>query len=184
MVEKFVVDSFVSRGMAGDLVYLQDTAVQLKRIYPEADEILLSAAVARDIERCFRQPDVQKIKVERGLLDEEFLTLHQNRGAEIIKNFLESQKVDPLVIDRITDLIANHEVGGDKEKDLLKDADCLSFFEKNIDHFLKVVVLELGFDKVKEKFDWMYSRITTPEAKGITKPLYEEAIKKLLTTSH
>ena len=34
-------------------------------------------------------------------------------------------------------------------------------------------------DKIKEKFDWMFNRITFDKAKKISRPMYQKAIKKL-----
>ena len=61
----------------------------------------------------------------------------------------------------------------------MKDADSISYFENQIDHFITKQAKEIGFDKVKAKFDWMYERITSEKAREIARPMYEAAIKKL-----
>ena len=76
-------------------------------------------------------------------------------------------------------LVSKHEEGGNDDQNLLKDADSVSFFETNISLFLTKHVQDVGKEKVREKFDWMYKRITSEKAKQIARPWYEEAIKNL-----
>lgn len=76
-------------------------------------------------------------------------------------------------------LVSKHEVGGNDDQNLLKDADSISFFENNVDHFVNKKVGETSKEKVKDKFEWMFNRISSEKAKQIARPWYEEAIKKL-----
>jgi hypothetical protein len=76
-------------------------------------------------------------------------------------------------------LVSKHEVGGNQDQNLLKDADSISFLENNVDNFVSKKVSETGKDKVRDKFDWMYNRITSETARQIARPWYEAAIKKL-----
>lgn len=55
----------------------------------------------------------------------------------------------------------------------------MSFFETNVDHFVKKYSVEVGKDLVKDKFDWMFDRITSAKAKELVKPLYEGALRQL-----
>ena len=55
----------------------------------------------------------------------------------------------------------------------------VSFFENNVQFFLPNKVEEFGKEKVKQKFDWMYNRISSEKAKQIVKAWYEKAIKDL-----
>src|SRR3989344_1580256 len=83
-------------------------------------------------------------------------------------------------IERVKYLISKHEVGGDDDQNLLKDADSLSFVENNADFFISRLD-KLGYEKIKEKFDWMFNRITDQKAKEIAKPFYENMIYQLET---
>ena len=76
-------------------------------------------------------------------------------------------------------LVAKHEVGGDPDQNMLMDADSISFFENQIPQFLTRILKETSKQAVKEKFEWMYNRISSDEAKKIAKPLYQKALKKL-----
>lgn len=93
--------------------------------------------------------------------------------------FLRKHGADKNLIDRVRMLISRHEEGGSEDQNLLKDADSISFFENNVDYFLTKKVLEVGKEKVREKFDWMFNRITFDKAKKIAKKMYQEAIRRL-----
>lgn len=174
--EKFVQDHFGNAKMQ----HFRQTVFWLKEIYPTADEAMLIAAIAHDAERAFRNDDVVHAKEsDRGFLDEEHLKYHQKKGAEIIYDFLINEGADIDLARRVKKLIENHEVGGDAQENALKDADSISFFENNTEHFIKIKAGEVGRKKVKEKFDWMFNRITSQKAKEISRSWYNEAVRKL-----
>ncbi len=54
----------------------------------------------------------------------------------------------------------NHEFGGDKETEILKDADSIAYFDYNVPFNLK----RMGRDRTKEKIKFMYKRLS-PESK-------------------
>jgi len=177
--EQFVKDSFTNKGKTHQIKHFLRTAYWVKQLEPDADEALLISAVAHDIERAFRQKDVLEKKSSTGFTDEEFLRPHEERGAEIIGEFLEKQGTKKELIQRVKMLVSKHEEGGNEDQDLLKDADSVSFFENNVQFFLPNKVEEFGKEKVKQKFDWMYNRISSEKAKQIVKAWYEKAIKDL-----
>jgi hypothetical protein len=59
------------------------------------------------------------------------------------------------IIQKVHHLVANHEVGGDEETDILRNADSLAYFEYNIPFFLE----SNGRERTKEKIKFMYRRI-------------------------
>ncbi len=179
-VKRFVEESY---GEKFGMIHFKRTVYWVKQLKPDADEAIIIAAIAHDIERAFRReedPHAQKMKVS-GMKDEEFLKYHQEKGAEIIAEFLAKNKATQEIIERVKMLISKHEVGGNEDQNILKDADSISFFENNVEHFLDNHVKKLGKEKVKEKFDWMFNRITSNKAKEIARPWYEEGIKQLKT---
>lgn len=177
--KKFVEESFVKKGKT-NMKHFERTAYWVKKLYPEADEALLVASVAHDIERAFRDPSVDAVKNSKtGFLDKEYLKFHQEKGAEIIANFLVKKGANKDFIEKVSDLIAGHEAGGNKEQNILKDADSVSFFENNVEHFASKDAARVGKEKVREKCDWMFKRITFPKAKKIALPWYEKATKLL-----
>ncbi len=147
----------------------------------EPSEELRIAALGHDIERAFRDEKIYEkmYKSENGFLSEWYLNYHQEKSAEIIANFLKSSNYPEDKIERVYNFILKHEVGGDFETNILKDADSISFFINNSEHFIIIKTKESSIEKVKEKLDWMYNRITFNEAKEIAKNLYLHALKNL-----
>ena len=180
--EQFVFDSFNKAEKPSQIKHFVQTVHWLKILSPDADEALLVAAIAHDIERAFRLKDVLEKKTSAGFTSIEFYRPHEERGAEIIADFLKHQNVDDGFIERVKKLVSRHEEGGDDDQNLLKDADSASFFETNVSLFLGEKVKEDGKDKVKQKFDWMFDRITSEKAKQIAQPFYDKAISDLNTS--
>jgi hypothetical protein len=180
-VEQFVIDSFNNSGDNRGVKHLQRTAYWVKQLRQDANEALLVSAVAHDIERGFRNnQNYAFIKDDpKGFKSEGHLNYHQEEGARILTKYLQQIEVEKDFIEQVKMLVSKHEVGGNDDQNLLKDADSISFFENNIDHFLTNKVLETGKDKVMEKFNWMYERITSPKAKEIVRDWYQDAIKRL-----
>lgn len=175
-VRKFVDSSFDST----KLPHFERTVYWVKKLKPDADEALLISAYAHDIQRAFRVGrDKGLIKSKSGFQDENLMKIHQEEGARIMGDYLEKVGANKKLIERVMHLISKHEVGGDKDQNILKDADSLSFFGTNADHFIKVKAKKAGKDKVKKKFDWMYERITSKKAKEIAQPLYLKAMESL-----
>ena len=177
--EQFVVDSFIKVDEDKQIKHFIRTVYWIKQLKSDADEALLISAVAHDIERAFRKSDVMPKVQKGGFMDKGFLRLHEERGAEIIGNFLGEQNANHKIIDKVKMLVSKHEEGGNNEQNLLKDADSISFFENNAPMFLTKKVNEVGKEKVKEKFDWMFNRITSKKAKELAMDWYKKAVKDL-----
>jgi hypothetical protein len=54
---------------------------------------------------------------------------HSKRSAEIIKNILLKHKVNEIEIKRMQNIVLNHEFGGNREANLIRDADSLANFQ-------------------------------------------------------
>ncbi len=181
-VEEFVTDSFTKAGRAYEIKHFKRTVYWLQQLRPDADEALLIAAIAHDIERAFRDSKTMwSLYGEKGqgFRGDVALKYHPEKGAEIVGKFLRKQNADPKIIERVKSLVAKHEVGGDDDQNLLKDTDSISFFENQVENFLTNIVKKTSKERVKEKFDWMFNRITSDKAKEIARPWYEDALKKL-----
>ncbi len=182
-VKKFIKECLSNKGDVETMVlnHLLTTDEYVCKLYKkiagnEAPEELRIAALTHDIERAFRDEKIYEkmYKSENGFLDKNFLEYHQKKSAEIICNFLKTQKYPENKIKKVYKLVSNHEFGGDFETNILKDADSISFFIHNVDHFIKVKSKESSYKKVKEKLNWMYNRITFKESKIILKPIYRK----------
>jgi hypothetical protein len=180
-VETYVIDRFTKAGDDEGIEHFLRTVHWLKMLKPDADEALFIAAVAHDIERAYRRHEAyDKIKnSDKGFRSDEHLTHHQEEGAKIICEYLQQIGADQKIIERVRMLVSKHEIGGNDDQNLLKDADSISFFENNVKYFVVRKVNETGKEKVKDKFDWMYDRMTSEKAKRFARQLYGEALKKL-----
>ncbi len=152
------------------------TGFWLREIFPEADEVMYVAAICHDIERCFplREGETKPPKTGEDEKDAEYLAWHGQRSAEFTEKLLrEFGFADEDVIVKIKTLIAEHSLGGTKERDVMMDADSISLFENNAELFIKE-----GKDKEKlrRKFEAEFARLSSAKAKELAKPFYDRVI--------
>lgn len=138
---------------------------------PNISEAEKIAAYAHDIERAFRD---KSIKEPSSFLDPFYTKYHPEKGAEIIAELLIKEKAPDDLVNKVIHLISEHETGGDEEQNNIMNADTISFFETTAQMFIEKRVPLEGYKKIKEKFDWMFNRITTNEAKELAKPFYDK----------
>jgi len=153
----------------------------IKVIYPPADDALIIAAVAHDLERAFPLEEGEEKPERKGWEDGAYRDWHRKRSAKYVEGFLLNNEADKDLVSKVKNLVETHGLGGDEEKNALKDADCISFLENSGE----VVENSLGrgrtVDEFHDKFDIMYNRISSPENKQLAQRYYEEAIQKLET---
>lgn len=177
--EQFVQESFIKSNKT-ESKHATRTVFWIKELYPESDEAMLIAAIAHDIERAFRKHELDGIKNNKeGFLNKEHIKYHQEKGAEIIGDFLNKQGAEDDLINKVKMLVSKHEVGGNKEQNILKDADAISFFENNVDYFIEKLLAEIGKKEVIAKLDWTFNKITSSKAKEIARAWYENGMEKL-----
>ena len=94
---------------------------------------------------------------------------------ELLKKYNYNNKF----IKKVEYLIQNHEIGGDSEVNILRDADSISFFEDNINIFLETH----NHDQYVEKITSMYNRVGK-EAKKIIRgfSFQDKEVEKILKT--
>ena len=150
------------------------TVYWLKQLNPNVGEYLLVAAIGHDIARSLIIND-SPVYSPNSVLDKDYLKEHQETGATILGEFLKTQNCDQDFINKVQNAVSKHEVGGDDDQNLLKDADSISFLENGSDIY-ESFIKRFGAKETKNKFDWMYNRITSKTAKQIAKPFYEEIL--------
>lgn len=182
-LNEFVENAYTKNGVVdSSYKHLLNTVDWVLKLSPDAGDGLILAALSHDVERAFRQGDVLNIlkNSQEGFRDKNFLRLHQERGAEIVANFLAQKGASSELVEKVRKNILKHEDGGDEEQNLLKDADSISFFDN--EHALRFIEKKLptdGVEKVINKINWMFQRITSARAKEIAQPMYQEAIQKI-----
>lgn len=176
LVEEYVIGSFTKDGkLTARGLHLLKTKEWLLKIYPDADEAMQIAAVAHDIDSAFAE-----YKFKGGFKDEKYLKIHQDKSAEMMGVFLKKNGAGAILIKKVRHLIASHEVGGDKDQNIVKDVDSIGFFDRNISDFIsRQSIRGSSPESLREKIDWMYDRITSEKIKEIARPMHDEAIKLL-----
>lgn len=148
-----------------DLDHALDTWQWLLRLDPRAGVAVQAAALFHDIERLVSEADV---RIEQHARDyRAFKNEHARRGGAMTRAALAATGLAAAVIDRASELVADHEQpGDDAERLLLNEADALSFFSLNSTGFLRYYGVEHTRRKVaytlarlRESVWWRLSRI-------------------------
>lgn len=156
------------------LIHHLKTRDYLLMLDPDVSVEAQIAALTHDIER--QMSNKVPTPENETEYDRKYLIDHGKNSANYVTNFLKKNKVK-LDFDKLNFLLTNHELGGDDETDLLRDADSLSFLEVVAEHFAKKFSKEFS----KHKFRYMFDRIENEKAKELAKPLFEKDMKILLT---
>jgi len=83
------------------------------------------------------------------------------------------------LVEKVKNLIANHEVGGDEEQNVLCDADCLAYFEEKAMRWAILAKHEGKEGEMIEKIKYYFSRFKSEKAKAIARPFYDNVINFL-----
>ncbi len=147
--------------IVSDFTHANKTLQWLLVLKPDADEALQLAALAHDIERGVtgitdsNLKDMNSYDKRRGE--------HSERSADFSAEILKKHGFDEEFINRVVDFIKKHEIGGDEESNVLKDADSIAYFDYNIPGYLK----RNGLEKARFKIKYMFERVSSPKAKEI-----------------
>ncbi len=146
--------------------HADNTLEWLLRLQPDAGEALQLAALAHDIDRA-----IEEFKVRRADFDDYdvFKAAHARHGAELLRPILTTCGVAADIVDEACRLVVVHEVGGDPDADLLKDADSISYFDVNLPLYFQ----REGWDETKRRSLWGYRRLS-PRAQEIVKYIDHE----------
>lgn len=156
----------LSSGEPIELSHAENTLKWLKRLAPDADEIMCIAAYAHDIERSV-SPKVKK--TDYGSYAG-YKKAHAERSAVLARKIAVQSGYAVREADRLKTLIESAEFESDNpEIQLLCDADSISYFDNNITNYLS----KNGMDRTKEKVRFMYLR-SGPAAREIIKQVLEK----------
>jgi len=147
--------------------HADNTLEWLLRLQPNAGEALQLAALAHDIDRA-----IEEVKVRRADFDDydAFKAAHARHGAELLRPMLTACGLARKLVDEACRLVVVHEVGGDADSDLLKDADSISYFDVNLPLYFQ----REGWEETLRRSQWGYRRLST-RAQAIVKGIeYKE----------
>ena len=147
--------------------HADNTLEWLLRLEPDAGEALQLAALAHDLDRA-----IEEIKVKRADFDDYdvFKAAHARHGAQLLRPILTVCGVARDIVDEACRLVEFHEVGGDAEADLLKDADSISYFDVNLPLYYQ----REGWAESKRRSLWGYRRLSARARKIVENIDYEE----------
>jgi hypothetical protein len=154
--------------------HADNTLEWLLRLEPDAGEALQLAALAHDIDRA-----IEEVKVRRADFDDydAFKAAHARHGAELLRPILAVCGVAGDTVDEACRLVEVHEVGGDPEADLLKDADSISYFDVNLPLYYQ----REGWAESKRRSLWGYQRLSARARKIVENIGHkEEVLTRLL----
>ncbi len=134
---------------------------------PNADEALQIAALSHDIEKAFTGITEKNLKDYSKI--NEFKNEHAERSAKFISEILKKHNYSDDIIHKVKLLVSNHEMGGDEESNILRDADSIAFFEYNIPSYLK----NNGRERTKKKINFMYKRMSSNAKETVKHLTYE-----------
>ena len=145
-------------------IHAQTVHKWVLKLKPDAGESLQIAALAHDIDRAITGIMEKHLKDYSKI--NEFKKEHALRSAQFISDIMKKHNYSENEINKVRNLVENHEVGGDEEMNILRDADSIAYFEYNIPVYLK----HTNIERTKGKIRFMYKRI--PEnIQGIVKDL-------------
>jgi hypothetical protein len=136
-----------------DPIHARNTLKWIVKLYPKADRNLKLAGFSHDIERAIPE---KKVRRDQYPDYESFKRAHAKNSALIVADIMKKHKVCRESIEDVVYLIENHEQGGSFRANLLKDADSISFFDKNVDFYAKRHDLE----ETIRRSVWGYKRVS------------------------
>ncbi len=136
-----------------DPYHADNTLKWLLRLKPDSNKALQLAALAHDIERAS-----EKIKIKRGNFGsyDAFKAAHAKNSVKILRPILVACDVKRDIIENACWLVKFHEVGGEVNSDLLKDADSISYFDVNLPFYFQ----REGPNETKQRSCWGYQRLS------------------------
>ncbi len=151
-------------------------------VYLDGDSTLEMrlAVVTHDIERMF--PGGPTFDKRHGRWDDpDYLYAHASRSAEVVGVWIHGEGLaDGLSVSEVRRLITLHEFGGIDGADLVQAADSLSFLETLQDVVCAWVRKgECDVAQARAKHQYMADRIRIAEAKRLSEPLLESALRSL-----
>ena len=172
--EKRILEIIDSSPVPEDPIHARNTAQWVERL-GRKDPLLRVAALGHDIERAL---EGEKVKRDKFPSYDAFKEAHAKNSARILKAILEECGFEPWEMAMICSWVSMHEKGGSPEADLLKDADSLSFFEKNLPLYSE----RHSEREVKERIKWGLERLSPSLIRMVNDMKYRDSHLKEMVT--
>ncbi|RKX69586.1 hypothetical protein DRP53_07735 [candidate division WOR-3 bacterium] len=138
-----------------DLPHAHNTLKWLCYLKPDPDLAMKVAAFGHDIERAIEERKVHRSDFTNF---DQFKKAHAENSALIIGEILSEIGVSTDLIERVVELVRRHEFGGDGDSDLLMYADSISFFDVNVNYYLK----RHSWEDTRRRALWSYQKLPEP----------------------
>jgi len=135
-----------------DPLHSKDTLKWLLKLEPDADKALQIAALGHDIERAIEERKVRRKDYQNY---GDFKQAHSLNSAKILSGLMEECDISRELLDDVAFLVRNHEIGGDRRSDILKDADSISFFHVNLPYYFE----RNSIEETKKRCLWGYRKL-------------------------
>lgn len=148
------------------------------KLKPDIDEVLQLAILGHDIERAL--PD--RLQKEQFKNYDDYKAAHAERAGKLLAEIIKHAGYNESDTKRIETLVGEAEFSSENpDVQLISDADSISYFDYNINFYLK----RNGVEKTKEKIRFMYERCSQIAKENIDDlmnrnqkiaPIFKEAI--------
>ena len=157
--------------------HLRRTCAWVVELDPGAGAPLRLAALTHDMERHYPGgPRLDKLGARWD--DPDYLFAHSLRSADVVGWWLAEAGVDDAAFHaEVRRLVLRHEVGGDRDADLLQAADSLSYLETlgpTTAAWVRQGVCGPGSGRAKLR--WMHDRIRDDRVRALAAPLLADAL--------
>ena len=119
------------------------------KLKPDADIALQLPALGHDIDRSIEN---RRKKREDFATYDEYKKEHALLSAQIMCEILRKHDFEETTIAKVKNLIENHEVGGEGDVEILKEADSITYFN-NLSHYRQTHTQQETIDKIKFMYD-------------------------------
>jgi hypothetical protein len=156
--------------------HLRRTLDWLLVLDPSAGEAAQLAALTHDMERHFPGgPEMDPGRMAPH--DDPYRIEHSARSARIVGDWLRRQQAEEHLVRDVERLVLAHEIGGGRDEDLVQAADSLSFLEVNAGLCARWFTDgRCSRARAKAQLTHMYDRIHVEQARGLARPLLQEAL--------
>jgi hypothetical protein len=151
-VKKRIEEIIRTSPVPEDPIHSKNTLEWLLWLKPDAEEALQIAALGHDIERA-----IEERKVRRGDYKnyDEFKDAHASNSAKILAEIMRECTTGKELVDDTFFLVCQHETGGTRHADILRNADSISFFHVNLPYYF----IRNSTEETKRRYLWGYRRL-------------------------
>ncbi len=173
ITREFVEEVFGSQDITR---YFDRCVYWVERLYPDADDAMLIAAIAGEINGAYYGTSYHNSKkAMTGLNSLKRIKQHRQESARIVNDFLSRHSASEDLISRVHDLIVGYDDGLDREYEVLRNANSMAYFETRAIPFIRTFTPMIGKKDVAETLLRIANQAESSEIKDDIRLMYENA---------